>query len=222
MNRTEHASAAGFRPASVRLPKSLEALDELLERAERLNPILHAFLAMNTEDARQAARAAERQWLTPGEKPALLGPPVSIKDTFEMRGLPTTYGSKAFADHYQEDAEMVHRLRQFERRLAEVEADFAKNLDLLKREVLNEEEFNKVNVARRDERVRLTERQVELTAWVEQQHDRQETVSTLPVRVRSFLKDFQSLDVRRAKALLQTILATAHVSRDGTIELGFR
>jgi hypothetical protein len=42
------------------------------------------------------------------------------------------------------------------------------------------------------------------------------------MRVRSFLRDFQSLDVRRAKALLQTILESAHVCRDGTIELSFR
>lgn len=89
----------------------VEVLEELFERAERLNPILHAFLAMNTEDARQAAKVAERQWLIPGEKPMLLGVPVSIKDTFEMRGLPTTYGSKAFVDNFQDDAEMVHRLR---------------------------------------------------------------------------------------------------------------
>ena len=89
----------------------VEVLEELFERAERLNPLLHAFLAMNTEDARHAAKAAEAQWGTPGEKPALLGLPVSIKDTFEMRGLPTTYGSKAFEANYQDDAEMVHRLR---------------------------------------------------------------------------------------------------------------
>jgi hypothetical protein len=63
---------------------------------------------------------------------------------------------------------------------------------------------------------------VELTAWVAQQHDRLEVVSALPARVRSLLKDFQSLDVLQAKALLQTILATATVSRDGTIELSFR
>lgn len=113
-------------------------------------------------------------------------------------------------------------LRQVERRLAEVEADFAKNLELLKRDVLNEDEFNKANVVRREERTRLTERQVELTAWVAQEHDRLETVSALPARLRSFLKDFQGLEVRRAKALLQTILATATVYRDQTIELSFR
>ena len=40
------------------------------------------------------------------------------------------------------------------RRFAEVEADFAKNLALLKRDVLNEEEFRKANEARREERTR--------------------------------------------------------------------
>jgi aspartyl-tRNA(Asn)/glutamyl-tRNA(Gln) amidotransferase subunit A len=89
----------------------VEVLDELLDRIEKLNPILYSFLAVNTEDAKAAARKAEAQWLTPGEKQPLLGLPVSIKDTFEMKGLPTTYGSKAFADNYQDDAEMVHRLR---------------------------------------------------------------------------------------------------------------
>ena len=88
--------------------------------------------------------------------------------------------------------------------------------------MLNEEEFRKANEHRRDERARLTRRQTELTVWVSQQHERQETVSALPTRVRSFLKDIQSLDVRRAKALLQTILESAHVYKDGAIELRFR
>ena len=47
-------------------------------------------------------------------------------------------------------------------------------------------------------------------------------VGSLPTRVRSFLKDLQDLDTRRAKALLQTILSAAHVYRDGRIELEFR
>ena len=89
----------------------VEALDDIYERIERLDPALHAFLALNTDDARQAAKRAEAQWLTPGEKPPLLGLPVSVKDTFEMRGMPTTYGSLAFADNYRDDSELVHRLR---------------------------------------------------------------------------------------------------------------
>ena len=113
-------------------------------------------------------------------------------------------------------------LKQVERRLAEVEADFVKNLELLKREVLDKQEFRKANEARRDERVKLTGRQTELGDWLAQQHERQEAVGSLPTGVRSFLKDFQAMDVRRAKALLQTILSAAHVHKDGRIELEFR
>ena len=126
------------------------------------------------------------------------------------------------ASEKQEVRRRAAELKQVERRLAEVEADFAKNLALLKRDVLDEAEFRKANEARRDERTRLTGRQTELTAWLAQQRERQEAVGTLPTRVRSFLKDVQELDTRRAKALLQTILSAAHVYRDGRIELEFR
>ena len=126
------------------------------------------------------------------------------------------------ASEKQEVRRRAAELKSVERRLAEVEADFAKNLALLKRDVLDEEEFRKANGARRDERARLTGRQTELTEWLAQQRERQEAVGSLPTRVRSFLKDVQALDTRRDKALLQTILSAAHVYRDGRIELEFR
>lgn len=126
------------------------------------------------------------------------------------------------ASEKQEVRRRAAELKQVERRLAEVEADFAKNLALLKRDVLDEAEFRKANEARRDERARLADRQTELVAWLTQQRERQEAVGTLPTRVRSFLKDVQALDTRRAKALLQTILSAAHVYRDGRITLEFR
>ena len=52
-----------------------------------------------------------------------------------------------------------------------------------------------------------------------QRHD---AVAALPVQIHSFLKDVLSLDVRRAKALLQPILKTATVDREGAIDLAFR
>ena len=126
------------------------------------------------------------------------------------------------ASEKQEVRRRGAELKQVERRLAEVEADFAKNLELLKRDVLDEEEFRKANGARRDERARLDARQADLAEWLAQQHERQEAVGTLPTRVRSFLKDVQAMDTRRAKALLHTILKAAHIYRDGRIELEFR
>ena len=113
-------------------------------------------------------------------------------------------------------------LRQIDKRLIAIEVDFAKNLELLKRDVLNEEEFRTANENRRAERDRLRVQQTELTEWLSGKHERQEAVASIPTRVRSFLEDVQSLDVRRAKALLQAILRAAHVYKDGRIELEFR
>ncbi len=61
-----------------------------------------------------------------------------------------------------------------------------------------------------------------LETWLDEQRQRTEAVDTLPQRVGSFLEAFQSLDTRRAKALIQTFLNAAHVYRDGRIELEFR
>src|SRR3954451_2834020 len=111
----------------------VEVVDELYARIEQLYPALRAYLALNGDDARQAARAAEARWRArgeealvcgrpggapgprggaPGEKPLLCGVPVAVKDTIELQGLPTTYGSLAFRDNYQPDAEIVNRLRR--------------------------------------------------------------------------------------------------------------
>ena len=113
-------------------------------------------------------------------------------------------------------------MRRVDKRLADIEADFDKNVDLLKRDLLNEEEFRKLNEARREERSELEGRREELAAAVADQASRQEGMSALPVRIKSFLKDFGALDVQRAKAMLQPILKTVHVYNDGRIELEFR
>jgi aspartyl-tRNA(Asn)/glutamyl-tRNA(Gln) amidotransferase subunit A len=90
----------------------VEVVRELFERAERLNPKLSSFLAMNTDDAMDAARTAEQVWMGSGEKPLLCGVPISIKDSIEVAGMPTTYGSVPFKENRQPDAEMVRRVRR--------------------------------------------------------------------------------------------------------------
>ena len=47
-------------------------------------------------------------------------------------------------------------------------------------------------------------------------------VESLPPKIGSFLHDFQLLDTRRAKTMLQTILKAALIHRDGPIEPEFR
>ena len=90
----------------------VEVTRELFERAERLNPVLSAFMALNIDGALAAAKTAEQVWMSSGEKPILCGVPVSVKDSIEMEGLPTTYGSLAFKDNRQPDAELVRRIRR--------------------------------------------------------------------------------------------------------------
>ena len=55
-------------------------------------------------------------------------------------------------------------LKRVEKQLAAIEADFAKNLDLLKRELLNEEEFKRANETRREEQAQLQARLEELAS----------------------------------------------------------
>ncbi len=65
-------------------------------------------------------------------------------------------------------------------------------------------------------------RREELSSWLEEQRTRVSTAERLPGAIKSFLTDFESLDVRHQKAQLQAILKSAYVFRDERIELEFR
>ena len=113
-------------------------------------------------------------------------------------------------------------LKRLEKKLIGLDTDFQKNLEYLKKGLLNEEEFGGANVVRRDERaktkIRLAELRVELDAAVSEKKN----AAALPDQIGTFLESFGSLEVRKAKAILQTILESAHIWRDGRIELKFR
>jgi aspartyl-tRNA(Asn)/glutamyl-tRNA(Gln) amidotransferase subunit A len=90
----------------------IEVTETALARIDRLNPKLNAFLYVDHEGARAAARAATEAWAKPGPKPLLLGVPVSVKDLVPTRSMPTTFGSLAYNDFRAErDAPVVDRLR---------------------------------------------------------------------------------------------------------------
>jgi aspartyl-tRNA(Asn)/glutamyl-tRNA(Gln) amidotransferase subunit A len=83
-----------------------------LDRIERLNPVLNAFITITYEGAMAQARVAEDeiqrgQWRGP-----LHGIPVGLKDLIDTAGVRTTCGSALFADRVPtEDAEVVRRLK---------------------------------------------------------------------------------------------------------------
>ncbi len=89
----------------------LELLDLYLGRVERYNPKLNAIIFMNIEGARKRAKQADRA-LARGE---VWGPfhgvPMTIKESFDVAGMPTTWGVPQYRDNYaQKNSLAVDRL----------------------------------------------------------------------------------------------------------------
>jgi amidase len=77
----------------------LELLDHYLTRVERHNPRLNAIIATDIDGARKRARAADRA-LAKGEVwGPLHGVPMTIKESYDVAGLPTTWGMPALKDN---------------------------------------------------------------------------------------------------------------------------
>jgi len=89
----------------------LELLDFYLARAERYNPALNAIVAWQVDKARERARAADAA-LARGESwGPLHGVPMTVKESFNVVGLPTTWGNPAWKDSIAtENAVLVERL----------------------------------------------------------------------------------------------------------------
>jgi amidase len=73
----------------------VELVDHYLDRIERINDDVGAFVYVAPEQARAAARTAEQQ-ATSGDLPALHGVPTAIKDLYLTADMPTSFGSGAF------------------------------------------------------------------------------------------------------------------------------
>lgn len=91
----------------------VELTKALLERIDRLDPRLNAFIHLDRERALDAARDAEREIMAGRGRGPLHGVPVGIKDIIDVAGLPTTCHSKIRLDHEAAtDAVAVTRLRE--------------------------------------------------------------------------------------------------------------
>jgi Asp-tRNA(Asn)/Glu-tRNA(Gln) amidotransferase A subunit family amidase len=90
----------------------VEVLRAYLDRIERFNGELNAFVTLHADRALDAARVLERQ-IGRGEPVGLLaGVPFGVKDLEDVGGMLTTYGSPLFADNVAErDSINVARLR---------------------------------------------------------------------------------------------------------------
>jgi len=90
---------------------SVELAELFLDRIERLNPALNAFITVDRAGAMAAARAADARIAAGGAAP-LTGIPLAHKDVFCTEGVLTTCGSKMLANFVSPyDAHVVTQLK---------------------------------------------------------------------------------------------------------------
>src|SRR5919108_2809912 len=76
----------------------VEIVDAYLERIDRFDPEIGAFVWRDDEQVREAARRAEQAVMDGGELPAFHGVPIPIKDLTQVAGQPATCGSLGVDD----------------------------------------------------------------------------------------------------------------------------
>ena len=92
---------------------SIEITEAIIERIEKINPIINAYCTTTFDLARDMAKEADKR-VKKGEKLGLLnGIPTSIKDLNQVKGVRTTFGSKIYEFNIpQEDSIAIARLRK--------------------------------------------------------------------------------------------------------------
>jgi len=90
----------------------VEITRRCLERIEKVNPALNAFITVMGESALAEARRAEAEILRGEWRGGLHGVPVALKDLIDTAGVRTTAASALYKDRVPDcDAEVVQRLR---------------------------------------------------------------------------------------------------------------
>ena len=91
----------------------LELTRECLNRIERLNPVLNAFITVTADTALDEARRAEAEIAAGNYRGPLHGIPIGLKDLFDTAGVRTTAASNQYRDRVPTaDAEVVRQLKQ--------------------------------------------------------------------------------------------------------------
>ncbi|MFD9465542.1 amidase [Streptomyces sp. NPDC060027] len=106
--RTAEMLAAALRAGEV---TSAELTDAAIARIERDDKAVNTICVPDFDRARAAARGADRARAR-GEDRPLLGIPVTVKESYNIAGLPTTWGMPQHRNHLPaEDAVQVWRLK---------------------------------------------------------------------------------------------------------------
>lgn len=91
----------------------LELLDHFLARVERYNPRLNAVVVLDAARARERARAADAAVARGTFWGPLHGVPMTVKESYDVEGLPTTWGLPELAgSRAASDSAVVRRMRE--------------------------------------------------------------------------------------------------------------
>ena len=90
-----------------------DVVERCLQRIAERNPTLNAFITVFDDEAREQARAADREIAAGRHRGPLHGVPISLKDLFDVRGAVTTAASRVRQAHVADrDATAVAVLRE--------------------------------------------------------------------------------------------------------------
>jgi aspartyl-tRNA(Asn)/glutamyl-tRNA(Gln) amidotransferase subunit A len=91
----------------------VEITDAYLDRIERLNPAVNAYVTITAERSREDAKRAEDEIAAGRYRGALHGIPIALKDLYATQGIRTTAGSKILSDWIPEaDSTAARKLRE--------------------------------------------------------------------------------------------------------------
>jgi len=90
---------------------AVECLEYFRARVERLNPALNAIVVFDWERACESARRADQELAEGRPVGQLHGVPMTIKESFDVAGLPTTWGDRMLSHVAARDDLVVERLK---------------------------------------------------------------------------------------------------------------
>lgn len=91
----------------------VEVTRAMLDRIDRLNPVLRAWLTVTDDLALAQARQAEAEFARGEFRGPMHGVPIGLKDLCKTKGVRTTWGTRVLGDHVPKaDATVVRRLAE--------------------------------------------------------------------------------------------------------------
>jgi len=91
----------------------VEVTQHFLGRSEKLGPRFNAYARLTPEIAMEQARAAEKEIRRGHYRGPLHGIPYAAKDLLAVKGLPTTWGAKPYANQiFDYDAAVIEHLKR--------------------------------------------------------------------------------------------------------------